>query len=53
MIISLILGRKGSKGFPGKNYYKVKGKPLAWYPFQTSQSVKLLIKLIYQPMIQF
>jgi len=32
MICSLILGRKGSVGFPGKNLYPINGKPIAWYP---------------------
>jgi len=36
MICSLILGRKGSVGFPGKNLYEIKGQPLAWYPMQAA-----------------
>jgi len=32
MICSLILGRKGSVGFPGKNLYEINGHPLSWYP---------------------
>jgi len=32
MICSLILGRKGSIGFPGKNLYEINGWPLSWYP---------------------
>ena len=32
MIAALILGRKGSVGFPGKNLYPVLGRPLAFYP---------------------
>jgi CMP-N-acetylneuraminic acid synthetase len=32
MICSLILGRKGSVGFPGKNLYVINGHPLSWYP---------------------
>jgi hypothetical protein len=31
VIIAIIIGRKGSKGFPGKNTYKVFNKPLAEY----------------------
>lgn len=31
MIVSLLLGRKGSVGFPGKNTYPIFGKPLSWY----------------------
>jgi CMP-N-acetylneuraminic acid synthetase len=36
MICSLILGRKGSVGFPGKNLYDINGHPLAWYPMQAA-----------------
>jgi CMP-N-acetylneuraminic acid synthetase len=36
MICSLILGRKGSVGFPGKNLYDIKGHPLSWYPMQAA-----------------
>jgi CMP-N-acetylneuraminic acid synthetase len=32
MIFSLILGRKGSQGFPGKNLHIINGQPMAWYP---------------------
>ncbi len=32
MIAALLLGRKGSIGFPGKNTFNVLGKPLAAYP---------------------
>lgn len=31
MIAALLLGRKGSVGFPGKNTYPVLGRPLTWY----------------------
>lgn len=36
MIAALLLGRKGSQGFPGKNTAAVAGKPLAWYPMKTA-----------------
>ena len=36
MICSLILGRKGSVGFPGKNLYNINGHPLSWYPMHTA-----------------
>lgn len=39
MISALLLGRKGSKGFPGKNTSKVLGKPLAWYPMHAAKNV--------------
>ena len=32
MIAALLLGRKGSSGFPGKNIYPVLGRPLCAYP---------------------
>jgi hypothetical protein len=32
MIAALILGRKGSTGFPGKNLFPVLGRPLMLYP---------------------
>jgi len=36
MIAGLLLGRKGSQGFPGKNTYPVLGKPLAFYPMNAA-----------------
>lgn len=40
MIAALILGRKGSVGFPGKNLYPVLGRPLAWYPMNAAKLAK-------------
>jgi len=37
MICSLILGRKGSIGFPGKNLLEIDGQPLAWYPMDAAR----------------
>lgn len=37
MIAALLLGRKGSTGFPGKNLYLVLGKPLMLYPLLAAQ----------------
>lgn len=37
MIIALLIGRKGSKGFPGKNLYPVLGHPLAFYPIRAGK----------------
>ena len=31
------MGRKGSKGFPGKNLYPVLGNPLAYYPMKAAK----------------
>ena len=38
MICSLILGRKGSVGFPGKNLLILNGHPLAWYPMMAAKN---------------
>lgn len=37
MIIALIMGRKNSKGFPKKNLFPVRGKPLASYCMQAAK----------------
>ncbi|MCB1306447.1 MAG: cytidylyltransferase, partial [Leptospiraceae bacterium] len=37
MIAALLLGRKGSIGFPGKNTFPILGHPLAWYPMDVAQ----------------
>lgn len=36
MIAAVLIGRKGSKGFPGKNLYNILGKPLAFYPMKAA-----------------
>lgn len=36
MICTLILGRKGSLGFPGKNLLLINGHPLAWFPMMAA-----------------
>ena len=45
MICALILGRKGSVGFPGKNTRELMGKPLAWYPMSAAQQCELVDKV--------
>ncbi|MDH4027439.1 MAG: cytidylyltransferase [Nitrospirota bacterium] len=40
MIPALILGRKGSQGFKGKNTFKVSGHPLAYYPMNAAKNTK-------------
>jgi hypothetical protein len=45
MITALILGRKGSRGFPGKNTMPVFGHPLAWYPMRTALNVNEIDKV--------
>jgi len=37
MIAAILIGRKGSKGFPGKNLHPILGKPLAWYPMNAAK----------------
>lgn len=37
MVVAIIMGRKGSKGFPDKNLYNVLGKPLAFYPMRAAK----------------
>jgi len=36
MIAAILMGRHKSKGFPGKNLYKVLGKPMAYYPMKAA-----------------
>jgi hypothetical protein len=40
MIVSLLTGRKGSKGFPNKHFCKVMGKELAYYPMMSYMNCK-------------
>jgi len=42
MVVAIIMGRKDSKGFPGKNLYKILGKPLAYYPMQAAKRCPLI-----------
>lgn len=44
MHYSIIMGRKGSKGFPGKNLFLIGGKPLAAYVFENALKVDALTK---------
>jgi CMP-N-acetylneuraminic acid synthetase len=41
-IISLLIGRKGSKGFPNKNLIKIKGKYIFEYPIIASIKSKMV-----------
>ena len=45
MIPALLLGRKGSQGFPGKNTYPVLGKPLAYYPMKSALNASSITKV--------
>jgi len=44
MIISVLIGRKNSKGFPGKNLVKINGKHLFCYPLEASIKCKIINK---------
>jgi hypothetical protein len=37
MIVAIMKGRKGSKGFPGKHFHKITGKPLTYYPMKAAR----------------
>ncbi|OGX12924.1 MAG: cytidylyltransferase [Omnitrophica bacterium RIFOXYB12_FULL_50_7] len=45
MICALMLGRKGSVGFPGKNLYPVLGRPLMVYPLLGAKHSKFVDKI--------
>jgi len=45
MIAALLLGRKGSVGFPGKNLYPVLGRPLMEYPLLAALKSKSVNKV--------
>ena len=39
MIVAIMIGRKGSSGFPGKNTTEVLGHPMAWWPLEVARQV--------------
>ncbi len=45
MISALLVGRKGSVGFPGKNVYPILGKPLAYYPMRAAKDAQQVDKV--------
>jgi len=45
MIAGLLLGREGSKGFPGKNTFPVLGRPLMAYPLLAAQKARYVDKV--------
>ena len=45
MVVALMLGREGSKGFPGKNTHPVLGRPMMSYPLLAAKSAKLVDKI--------
>jgi len=52
MIVALMIGRKGSKGFPKKNTLKIFGKHLCEYPLIAAKKSKKISKIfISKPFI--
>jgi len=45
VICALLIGRKGSTGFPGKNVYPILGRPLVAYPLMAAESSKYVSKI--------
>lgn len=45
MIVALMIGRKGSKGFPNKNILKINNKYLCEYPIIAAKNVKEIKKI--------
>jgi len=45
MIVSILLGREGSTGFPGKNLYPMLGKALMEYPLIAAKNSKYVDKM--------
>ena len=44
-VCAVVIGRKGSVGFPGKNVYPVLGRPLVAYPLLAAQSSRHVERL--------
>ncbi|GAB7021554.1 acylneuraminate cytidylyltransferase family protein [Salidesulfovibrio brasiliensis] len=42
MIAAILIGRKGSTGFPGKNMHPVLGRPLSQYPLLAAEHSRLV-----------
>ena len=45
MIPAIVIGRKGSRGLPGKNTMKVLGKPMAEYPMLAAKNSECIDKV--------
>lgn len=45
LVCALMIGRKGSTGFPGKNIYPVLGRPLAAYPLMAARASRHVDRL--------
>jgi len=44
VIVSLLTGRKGSKGFPDKHFYNILGHELSYYPIRAARKCKSIDK---------
>ena len=42
---ALMIGRKGSKGFPGKIMYPVLGRPMSWYSINAAKKSKFVDRI--------
>ena len=47
MNIALMIGRKGSSGFPNKNVLKINGKHLCEYPIIAAKKQRKLIEYLF------
>ena len=47
MIPAILIGRKGSEGFPGKNTFKILGQPLCYYPSKAAKKTNLIDEIYY------
>src|SRR3989338_10705521 len=45
-VLAIIPARSGSKGLPGKNIYKIDGKPLIAYSIQSAKESKLINRVV-------
>ena len=52
MIVALMIGRAGSKGFPGKNTKKILNHALCEYPLIACKSQNLLTKYMFQLIVK-
>ncbi len=51
-VVAVILGRKGSSGFPGKNTMKILGKPAYEYAINASKNSKFVSKIFFSTDIE-
>lgn len=45
LVCALMIGRKGSAGFPGKNIYPILGRPLASYPLKAAKASRYVDRI--------